>query len=98
MKKWFVNNKKVLILGFLFGVFVAPFLAVLGIGIRLFEILRPVLIGPMDLIGHLIPDVQIGPNSYYVPAYKWVVTLGFNGICYMVAIFLVYSAVKKLRK
>ncbi len=60
-REWFSNNKRGLIIGFVFGSLMAPFLAVLGLGIPLFEILRPFLIAPMDLIGSLIPNVQTGP-------------------------------------
>ena len=73
----------------------APFLAVLGLGIPLFEILRPFLIAPMDLIGSLIPNVQTGPSSYYVPIHKWILTLMFNGMCYAFVGAIIQSLVKK---
>ncbi len=84
IKQWLIDNKKGLIIGFIFGALIAPFLAVFGLVISFFEALRPLLIGPMDLIGNLIPNVQTAPNTYYVPAYKWILTLGFNGICYSI--------------
>ena len=84
IKKWIIGNKLGLIVGFIFGAFIAPFLAVFGLVISLFEVLRPLLIGPMDIIGNLIPNVQTAPNTFYVPAYKWILTLGFNGICYAI--------------
>lgn len=82
LKKWFLKYKKGLIIGFFLGAFVFPFLAVLGLISSFFEMLRPLLIGPLDFVKVFIPDVQIGPNSFYVPVYKWVLTLGFNGVCY----------------
>ena len=84
IKEWLIDYKIGLITGFVFGAFIAPFLAIFGLLSSFFEILRPLLIGPMDFIGNLIPNVQIVPNTYYVPAYKWILTLGFNGICYAV--------------
>ena len=62
LKRWLIYNKKGLIIGFVFGAFIAPFLAVFGLVNSFFEVLRPLLIGPMDLIGSLIPNIQIGPN------------------------------------
>ena len=82
MNRWLLTKNKGLIIGFIFGAFFAPLLASLGLISSFFEILRPLLIGPMDLIGKLIPDIQTVPNTYYVPAYKWFIVLGFNGICY----------------
>lgn len=79
---WLKNHKKGLILGFIFGAIIAPFLATLGLAIIFFEYLRPILIGPMDFVGGLIPNVQTGPNAYYAPAYKWILTFGANGIFY----------------
>lgn len=93
MKQLLRNNKKGLLLGFVFGAIVAPFLATLGLVVPLMELLRPVFVGPMDLIGSLIPNVQIGPDTYYAPWYKWVLTLGFNGICYAI----VGAWIQKLR-
>ena len=84
IRQWFFSNKKGLIIGFIFGSVIAPFLASLGLGIALFEVLRLFLIAPMDLIGNLIPNVQVASNTFYVPAYKWILALGFNGICYAV--------------
>ena len=60
--QWLLNNKIGLIIGFIFGAFIAPFLAVLGLGSVLFAALRPLLIGPMDFIGNFIPNVQTGPR------------------------------------
>ncbi|PJB19008.1 hypothetical protein CO115_03445, partial [Candidatus Falkowbacteria bacterium CG_4_9_14_3_um_filter_36_9] len=77
-----IKNKKGLILGFVFGAFIAPFLAVFGLVISFFELLRPLLIGPMDFVGNLIPNIQTAPNTYYAPIYKWILTLGTNGVCY----------------
>jgi len=95
IRQWFSDNKKGLIIGFIFGSIVAPFLAVLGLGISLFEILRSFLIAPMDLIGNLIPNVQTRPNSYYVPIHKWILTLGFNGIFYAFFGAIIQSIIKK---
>ena len=93
--QWLLNNKTGLIIGFIFGVFIAPFLAVLGLGSDWFMALRPLLIGPIDLIKNFIPDVQTGPHSYYAPVYKWILALVFNGICYAVLVGIVYSIITK---
>jgi len=95
--QWLLNNKIGLIIGFIFGAFIAPFLAVLGLGSVLFMNLRPLLIGPMDLIKNFIPNVQTGPHAYYVPIYKWILALGFNGICYAVLAGIVQSKITKNR-
>ena len=84
IKRWFLDNKLGLIVGFIFGAFIAPFFAVFGLVISFFEYLRPLLIGPMDIIGNLIPNVQTAPNTFYAPVYKWILTLGFNGIFYAI--------------
>lgn len=84
IKKWIIDNKLGLIAGFIFGALIAPFLAIFGLVIHFFEVLRPLLIGPMDIIGNLIPNVQTAPNTFYAPTYKWILTLGFNGICYAI--------------
>ncbi len=91
---WFIANRRGLILGSVVGVIVAPFLAMLGLAIAFFEAVRPLLIGPMDLMGSIIPNVQTSPNSYYVPAYKWILTLGFNGICYAIWGGIIQSVVR----
>lgn len=93
---WFINNKKGLIIGFIFGL-IAPFLAALGLTVSFFEIIRPLLIGPMDFINNLIPSVQISSNIYYVPTYKWILTFGFNSICYSL-IGGVIQTIIRLRK
>ena len=93
--QWLLNNKIGLIIGFIFGAFIAPFLAVLGLGSSLFAALRPLLIGPMDFIGNFISNVQTGPHSYYAPIYKWILTLGFNGICYAVLAGIVHWKITK---
>ncbi len=93
--QWLWNNKIGLIIGFIFGAFIAPFLAVLGLQSVIFMNLRPLLIGPIDLIRIFIPLVQTGPHSYYVPTYAWVLTLGFNGICYAVLAGIVQSIITK---
>ena len=91
---WIKEHKKGLIIGFLIGAFVTPLIAILGLAWLPAEILRPILIGPMDLISGLIPDTQTAPNTYYVPWYKWVVTLGFNGLCYAIVGGLIQMAIK----
>ena len=97
IKKWIIDNKLGLIVGFIFGAVIAPFLAVFGLVISLFEVLRPLLIGPMDLIGNLIPNVQTAPNTFYVPAYKWILTLGFNGICYAILGGLIQNIIRLIK-
>ncbi len=82
--QWIIDNRKGFIIGFIFGVFGAPFLAIFGLVSSFFEVLRPLLIGPMDIIGHFIPDIQTASNTYYAPIYKWILTLGFNGVCYAI--------------
>ena len=94
---WFIANGRGLILGLVVGVIVAPFLAMLGLAIAFFETVRPVLIGPMDLLGSIIPNVQTSPNSTYVPPYKWILTLGFNGFCYALLGGIVQSVVRSRR-
>jgi len=42
------------------------------------------LIGPFDFVASFIPDIQTAPNTFYVPVYKWILTLGFNGIFYAI--------------
>lgn len=88
-----LNNKIGLILGFIFGAFITPPLACLGLVSALLEALRPLLIGPMDFIGKFIPNVQTGPNTYYAPIYKWILTLGFNGICYTILGGIIHSII-----
>ena len=100
IKKWFIENRRGLIIGFIFGAFIAPFLASFGLVISFFETLRPLLIGPMDFIGNLIPNIQTAPNTYYAPAYKWILTLGFNGICYGIIGGIIQSIIRlqKIKK
>ena len=97
IKQWLIDNKKGLILGFIFGAFIAPFLAVFGLVSSFLEVLRPLLIGPMDFIGNLIPNVQTAPNTYYAPAYKWILTLGFNGICYAILGGIIQSIMRLIK-
>ena len=97
IKQWLIDYKIGLIVGFIFGAFIAPFLAVFGLVSSLFEILRPLLIGPMDLIGNLIPNVQTAPNAYYAPAYKWILILGFNGICYAILGGIIQSIMRLIK-
>ena len=97
IKQWLIDNKRGLIIGFIFGALIAPFLASFGLVISFFEVLRPLLIGPMDVIGKLIPNVQTAPNTFYVPAYKWILTLGFNGICYAIFGGIIQSIVRLIK-
>ena len=97
IKQWLIDNKLGLIIGFIFGAFIAPLLAILGLASSFFEALRPLLIGPMDIIGKLIPDVQTAPNTFYVPAYKWILTLGFNGICYAILGGLIQNTARLIK-
>jgi hypothetical protein len=90
----FTANRFGLILGSVIGMIVAPFLAVLGLSIGFFQAVRPILVGPMDLMGSILPNIQTLPNSYYVPAYKWILTLGFNGICYAVLGGIIQNVVR----
>lgn len=96
--KWIIKNKKGLILGFIFGGIIAPFLVVFGLAISFFEMLRPLLIGPMDFVGNLIPNIQNAPNTYYAPIYKWILTLGANGICYAVIGGIIQSIIQSLKE
>jgi hypothetical protein len=92
------SNKKCLILGFLFGVLVAPILAALGMMSPYLEFFKPLFIGPMLLIGSFIPDISTGPNTFEVPMYKWFVSLCFNGIFYAVVGVLIVSVIRKMRQ
>ena len=100
IKQWLIYNRKGLIIGFLFGAFIAPLLTIFGLVFLFFEALRPLLIGPMDLMSSLIPDIKTAPNTYYVPVYKWILTLGFNGIFYAILGGVVQSfiRIKKQKK
>ena len=91
---WLIANRRGLILGSVVGLIVAPFLAMLGLAIEFFGTVRPLLIGPMDLLGSIIPSVRTSPNSTYVPVYKWILTLGFNGFCYALLGGIVQSVVR----
>ena len=91
---WLIANRRGLILGAVVGLIVAPLLAMLGLAIAFFEVVRPLLIGPMDLLGSIIPSVQTSPNSYYVPMYKWILTLRFNGFCYAMLGGIIQSVVR----
>jgi uncharacterized membrane protein len=84
IKPFVEKYRKGVIIGFLFGAVVAPALATLGLVSTFFEATRPVLIGPFDLLGSIIPNVQVSEDTYYVPFYKWVITLLFNGIVYSI--------------
>jgi len=97
MKHWLPDNKKGLIIGFILGAFVAPFLAILGLQSLFFEWLRPLLVGPMDMIGRLIPNIQTEQNAYYVPSYKWIITLGFNGICYAILGGIIQNIIRSMK-
>ena len=98
IKQWLIDSKIGLIIGFIFGAFIAPFLAALGLGSLFFEKLRLLLIGPMDFIGKLIPNVQTAPYTYHVPAYAWILTLGFNGICYAILGGIIQSIMRLIKK
>ncbi len=95
LKQRFLRFKKGLIIGFVLGVFVFPALSTLGLVSSFFESLRPLLIGPFDLIAGFIPDVQISADTFYVPIYKWVLCLGFNGLCYAFLGALIQFFLKK---
>ncbi len=98
MKSFFRKYKKGLITGFAIGAIVTPLISSLGIISHFFEILRPILVGPMDLIKDYFPDRQISPNTFEVPIYKWVIILGFNGICYAILGAMVQCIAKKYTK
>lgn len=87
-----------LLFGFLFGAIVAPVLASLGILLPFFEMVRPWLVGPMDVLGRLIPDIQISSNAFLIPWYKWVASLVFNGLCYALLGMIVQNVVWLLRR
>lgn len=95
--QWLLKNKIGLVLGFIVGAFIMPFLASLGLSSASFEALRPLLIGPMDFVGNLIPNARIGSHAYYVPIYKWIISLGFNGICYSVLGGVINSKIKRIK-
>lgn len=84
--QWLINNKKGLIIGFIFGI-VAPYLAiVLAFFIPGGELLRPLLIGPMDMI-----------NVYSIPQ---IISFVFNGVCYALlgGFIQSYRRLKKQKK
>ncbi len=91
---WFTANRHGLILGLVVGVIAPPFLAMFGLVIASPEVVRPLLIGPFDLMGSFIPSVLTSPNSGYIPWYKWILTLGFNGICYSMLGGIVQSVIR----
>ncbi len=93
---FFLRYKKGILLGLLFGAIVGPLLMTLGIISHFFELLRPLLTGPMDWIRQFIPDRQIAPNTFEVPAYKWIIVLGFNGLCYALLGGLIQAGKKAL--
>ena len=88
--------KKGVIIGFLFGAVVAPLLATLGLISGFFEAIRYLLIGPFDLLGSIIPNVSIGETTY-IPFYKWILTLIFNGLVYAVIGGLIHALLKSLQ-
>jgi hypothetical protein len=96
--KWIINNKTGLILGFIFGAVITPSLAVFGLISSFIEILRPLLIGPMDFVGNFIPNIQTAPNTFYIPVYKWILTLGANGICYALIGGIIQSIIQSLKE
>jgi len=96
--QWVIDNKKGLIWGFVFGAFIAPIVAAFGILSSFFEMLRPVLIGPMDIIGNLIPLIKTGKDTYQMPVYYWIIAPGFNGFCYTVFGGIIQSFMRIIRK
>ena len=90
-----MKYKKGLIIGFVLGAFVFPALSTLGLVSSFFESLRFLLIGPFDLVAGFIPDVQISADTFYIPVYKWILTLGFNGVCYAFLGALIQFLLKK---
>ena len=93
IKNWFVTNNKGLILGFIFGALVAPFIASFGLVIYFIEILGPVLLGPMRLLVKLIPSIWQYPYSVY----EWILALGFNGICYALLGGIIQSIIRLIK-
>ena len=82
LNKWLLKYQKSFIIGFVLGAFVFPALSTLGLVSSFFESLRFLLIGPFDFVAGFIPNIQISADTFYVPVYKWILTLGFNGLCY----------------
>lgn len=52
----------------------------------------------MDFIGSTIPDIQSWPNTYYSPIYKWILTLGMNGVFYAVIGGIIQSIISSPEK
>jgi len=97
--QWLVNNKKGLIWGFIFGMFIAPILAALGILSSFFEMLRPVLIGPMDLISSLIPAKTMAATNFLEGfVVDLILPLGFNGLCYVLIGGIIQSFMRVIKK
>lgn len=90
------SYRSAVISGFVFGAFVAPLLAILSMISPYLEFLKPLLTGPMLLMGSLIPNTQTGPHSFEVPVYKWIITLGFNGICYSILGVVILTAMRAM--
>ena len=95
LNKWLLKYQKSFIIGFVLGAFVFPALSTLGLVSSFFEMFRPLLIGPFDLIAGFIPDVQVSADTFYVPVYKWILCLGFNGVCYAFVGALIQFLFKK---
>lgn len=71
-------NKKILIIGFIFGAVVLPFIYVLGLILPIPESFR-FLVPGFDVASKIVELEQIGPDTYRVPAIQWILSELING-------------------
>ncbi len=84
------KTHRIFIYGFLFGAFIAPFLSTLSLLFSFFEKIRFILIGPIDITNSIIPNIQTN-NTYYIPIYKWIISLGLNGLYWSLIFYTIYK-------
>jgi len=93
-----LKHKKAFIWGFIFGAIVAPALSLLGLIAPVFDRIRPMLIGSMDVVSRYFPDVQPGPFSFAVSALKWILMLSVNGLIFSLIIGFIYMVIYLLQR
>lgn len=84
---------KILVIGFIFGSIILPFLTVLGLGIPYLEYLKPLL--KLGLLASQSFIVQVDANTSYIPVFGWIVFGVTNGIFYSLIFTAVYFIYKK---
>jgi len=85
---------KILVIGFIFGSIILPFLNVLGLVIPYLEYLRPLLKLGLWVTQPFI--VHVDANTSYLPAFAWVMFGVTNGLFYSLIFATVYFVFKKL--